>query len=63
MYTIKCKHNIAVICFVGVVLQSLDDYLTPKRLGHFFKDSILNRKFVHHKCDIFIWNWSKTMDV
>ena len=37
--------------------------LTPKRLGHFFKNVILFRNFVHHKCDIFIWNWSNTMNV
>ena len=36
--------------------------LTPKRLGHFFKNVILFRNVVHHKCDIFIWNWSNTMN-
>ena len=38
-------------------------FLTPKRLCHVFKNVILFRDVVHHKCDIFIWNWSNTMNV
>ena len=37
--------------------------LTLKRLGHFFLNVILFRNVVHHKCDIFIWNCSNTMNV
>ena len=28
-------------------------HLTPRRLGHFFKNVILFRNVVHRKCDIF----------
>ena len=53
-------------------LQACDDVhlivvwhwqLTPKWLGHIFKNVILFRSVVHHKCDIFIWNWSNTINV
>ena len=37
--------------------------LTLKRLGHFFSKLILFSNLVHHKCNIFIWNWSNTMNV
>ena len=39
------------------------DVLTLKRLGHFFQNVILFSNVVHHKCNIFIWNWSNTMNV
>ena len=41
----------------------LENELTPKWLGHFKKNVILFRNVVQHKCDIFIWNWSNTMNV
>ena len=37
--------------------------LTLKRLGHFFQNVILFSKLLHHKCNIFIWNWSNIMNV
>ena len=43
--------------------QVIETHLTPKRLSHFFKNVILFCNVVHHKCDIFTWNWSNTMHV
>ena len=37
--------------------------LTLKRLGNFFQNVILFSNVVHHKCNIFIWNWSNAMNV
>ena len=47
----------------GNVFTFVVDHLTLKRLGHFFLNVILFGNVVHHKCDIFIWNWSNTMNV
>ena len=38
-------------------------FLTLKQLGYFFQNVILFSNAVHHKCNIFIWNWSNTMNV
>ena len=37
--------------------------LTLKWLGHFFQSVALFSNVVHHKCNIFILNWSNTMNV
>ena len=37
--------------------------LTLKRLGHFFQNVILFSNVVRYKCNIFIWNWSNTMNI
>ena len=38
-------------------------YLTLKWLGHFFQNVISFSDAVHLMCNIFIWNWSNTMNV
>ena len=43
-----------------IVLLSLE--LTLKQLGIFF-NVIIFSNVVHHKCTIFIWNWSNAMNV
>ena len=37
--------------------------LTLEGLGHFFQNLILFSNLVPHKYNIFIWNWSNTMNV
>ena len=39
------------------------DHLTLKWLGHFFQNVISFSDAVHLMCNIFIWNWSNTMNV
>ena len=53
-YYLWCRENL------GLVMISS---FTLKRLGHFVQNVILFSHFVHHKCNIFIWNWSNTMTV
>ena len=47
-----------VVCKMLVI-----EVLILKRLGHFFQNVILFSNVVQHQCNIFIWNWSNTMNV
>ena len=55
--------NITVFLFAMSPIRFQSYLLTLKRLGHFFQNVILFSNVVHHKCNIFIWNWTDTMNV
>ena len=58
-----------ISCYGILTMYSLNipvsapEGLTLKQLGHFFQSVILFSNVVHYKCNIFIWNWSNTMNV
>ena len=52
LFSLRLQHFIAIIA-----------HLTLKWLGHFFQNVISFSDAVHLMCNIFIWNWSNTMNV
>ena len=47
----------------GIIRPSEGDYLTLKRLGHFFQYVILFPNVIQQKSNILIWNWSNKLNV
>ena len=52
-----------IICIIILVWGDMIECLTLKWLGHFFQNVISFSDAVHCTCNIFIWNWSNTMNV
>ena len=66
LYFIICLNkmfNKDLSCHDAHVTSLHCDILTLKWLGHFFQNVISFSDDVQFMCNIFIWNWSNTMDV
>ena len=61
-YGIRVRNQLQFLCYTGFIMGDLQFWLTPKQLDNFFQNLVLFGRVVHFEWNIFVWNWSNTIN-